>query len=35
MLARLIPNLSPKVRTIQPRVENAIGQHNEIVVIFG
>jgi LCP family protein required for cell wall assembly len=33
-VARLIPNLSPTVEPIQPRVQNAVGQHDEIVVIF-
>ncbi len=33
-VARLIPNLSPTIAPIQPQVQNAIGRHNEIVVIF-
>jgi LCP family protein required for cell wall assembly len=33
-IARLIPNLSPTVAPIQPQVRNAVGQHDEIVVIF-
>ncbi len=33
-VARLIPNLSPTVAPIQPQVQNAVGQHDEIVVIF-
>jgi LytR cell envelope-related transcriptional attenuator len=34
-IARLIPNLSPTVAPIQPRVQNAVGRHHEVVVIFG
>jgi LCP family protein required for cell wall assembly len=33
-IARLMPNLSPTVEPIQPRVQNAAGQHDEIVIIF-
>jgi hypothetical protein len=33
-VAQLIPNLSPTVAPIQPQVQNAVGRHNEIVVIF-
>jgi polyisoprenyl-teichoic acid--peptidoglycan teichoic acid transferase len=33
-VARLIPNLSPRVEPMQPQVRSAVGQHNEIVVIF-
>jgi polyisoprenyl-teichoic acid--peptidoglycan teichoic acid transferase len=33
-VARLIPNLSPTIAPIQPRIQNAVGQHDEIVVIF-
>ena len=33
-IARLMPNLSPTVEPIQPRVRNAAGQHDEIVIIF-
>jgi hypothetical protein len=33
-VARLIPNFSPTIAPIQPQVQNAVGQHNEIVVIF-
>jgi polyisoprenyl-teichoic acid--peptidoglycan teichoic acid transferase len=33
-VARLIPNLSPTIAPIQPQVQNAVGKHNEIVVIF-
>jgi polyisoprenyl-teichoic acid--peptidoglycan teichoic acid transferase len=33
-IARLIPDLSPSVAAIHPSVQDAIGQHDEIVVIF-
>jgi polyisoprenyl-teichoic acid--peptidoglycan teichoic acid transferase len=33
-VARAIPNFSPTIAPIQPQVQNAIGKHNEIVVIF-
>ena len=33
-IARLIPNLAPTVAPIQPRLQSAVGQHDEIVVIF-
>jgi LCP family protein required for cell wall assembly len=33
-IARLIPNLAPTVSPIQPRLQSAVGQHDEIVVIF-
>jgi polyisoprenyl-teichoic acid--peptidoglycan teichoic acid transferase len=33
-IARLIPNLAPTVAPIQPRLRSAVGQHDEIVVIF-
>jgi hypothetical protein len=33
-VARLIPGFSPTIAPIQPQVQNAIGRHNEIVVIF-
>jgi polyisoprenyl-teichoic acid--peptidoglycan teichoic acid transferase len=33
-VARLIPSFSPTIAPIQPQVQNAVGQHNEIVVIF-
>ncbi|MCW3069872.1 MAG: LytR family transcriptional regulator [Solirubrobacterales bacterium] len=33
-IAQLIPNLSPTVAPIQPQVQNAVGRHDEIVVIF-
>jgi hypothetical protein len=33
-LAGLIPSFSPTIAPIEPRVQNAVGQHNEIVVIF-
>jgi len=34
MVAGLIPNLSPTIAPIQPQVQSAVGQHDEIVVIF-
>jgi LCP family protein required for cell wall assembly len=34
-IARLITNLSPTVAPIPARIQSAIGQHDEIVVIFG
>ena len=33
-IARLIPNLSPTIEPIRPQIQNAVGQHDEIVVIF-
>jgi polyisoprenyl-teichoic acid--peptidoglycan teichoic acid transferase len=33
-IAKLIPNLSPSVSPIRPGIQDAIGQHDEIVVIF-
>jgi LCP family protein required for cell wall assembly len=33
-IARLIASLSPTVAPIQPQVQNAVGRHDEIVVIF-
>jgi hypothetical protein len=33
-IARLIPDLSPSVAAIRPPIQDAIGQHDEIVVIF-
>jgi hypothetical protein len=33
-VAQLISDLSPTVAPIQPQVQNAVGRHNEIVVIF-
>jgi LCP family protein required for cell wall assembly len=33
-VAKLIPNFSPTVAPIQPQLQNAVGRHNEIVVIF-
>jgi LCP family protein required for cell wall assembly len=33
-IARLITSLSPTVAPIQPQVQNAVGRHDEIVVIF-
>jgi hypothetical protein len=33
-VARLIPSFSPTIAPIQPQVQNAVGQHDEIVVIF-
>jgi hypothetical protein len=33
-VARAMPNLSPTIAPIQPQVQNAVGKHNEIVVIF-
>jgi len=33
-VARLIANLSPKVEPLQAHVQNAVGQHDEIVVLF-
>jgi hypothetical protein len=33
-VARLIPNLSPTVKPLHAQIESAVGQHQEIVVIF-
>ena len=33
-VAQLIPDLSPTIAPIQPQVQNAVGQHHEIVIIF-
>ncbi len=33
-VARLIGHLSPTIEPIQPQVQNVVGRHNEIVVIF-
>jgi LCP family protein required for cell wall assembly len=33
-VARLIPSLSPTVTPIQPQVQNAVGQHSEIVIVL-
>jgi polyisoprenyl-teichoic acid--peptidoglycan teichoic acid transferase len=33
-IGRLIHNLSPTVKPIQPQIQSAVGQHDEIVVIF-
>jgi hypothetical protein len=33
-VARLIPDLTPTIAPIQPKIQNAVDQHDEIVVIF-
>jgi hypothetical protein len=33
-VARLIASLSPTVTPIQPQVQNAVGQHSEIVIVL-